>query len=505
MYGDELTLAYDSYSILKTGMDQTGQYLPLTTKMGAGRPAGYVYASLPFIAIFGPTEIGIRMLSLLSGTILIIAVYFLALKIFENNENKAKIALFASFLQSISIWDISLSKGGFEAHFALLLAAVGVLMFLYRRYILTALLWGITIFTYPTFKLTLPLIFIVLITTFKKTTGDKPVDELNADMSSSFRRIPRQYGGEDVIFYEGYKNLIISKKFWVSILVLLFFTGVSLFETSKGLSESRFLSISILTNKEIEQRIIQKINNQRFLSPMPEVVDKLFFNKPFEYTRLLIDNYVENFNFSYLFLRGDRNPRHNPTEFGSLYLIEFVTILIGITSIYKKDRRNFIFLVFWILITPLATMLMGQTHALRNGFMLPPLILISAYGIYSLRMKSRFVVILFILVQFMIGIYYINSYIPVKFADFWSAEAKNATILANQSLNKYDKIVISSRINDIEYAYPAYSKIDPFLVISNYGKFPKVYGRVIIDDDLEKYKSFDSVVIISEDSIFKKK
>ncbi len=40
---------------------------------------------------------------------------------------------------------------------------------------------------------------LLFITAFKKTTGDKPVDELNADMSSSFRRIPRQYGGEDVI------------------------------------------------------------------------------------------------------------------------------------------------------------------------------------------------------------------------------------------------------------------------------------------------------------------
>ena len=45
------------------------------------------------------------------------------------------------------------------------------------------------------------------ITAFKKTTGDKPVDELNADMSSSFRRIPRLKGGEDVT-----KGIIVSKR-----------------------------------------------------------------------------------------------------------------------------------------------------------------------------------------------------------------------------------------------------------------------------------------------------
>ncbi|KKS18270.1 MAG: hypothetical protein UU74_C0009G0001, partial [Candidatus Woesebacteria bacterium GW2011_GWA1_41_7] len=49
MYGDELTMVYDTYSISKTGMDATGQKLPLTFKMGAGRPGGYIYFSVPFV------------------------------------------------------------------------------------------------------------------------------------------------------------------------------------------------------------------------------------------------------------------------------------------------------------------------------------------------------------------------------------------------------------------------------------------------------------------------
>lgn len=40
-----------------------------------------------------------------------------------------------------------------------------------------------------------------LITAFKKTAGKPPADELNADMSSSFRGIPRR-GGEDVIEFK---------------------------------------------------------------------------------------------------------------------------------------------------------------------------------------------------------------------------------------------------------------------------------------------------------------
>ena len=67
LYGDELTIVYDSYSLLKTGNDQTGAKLPLTFRMGAGRPAGYVYFSIPFVKILGPTIWGERALSLLSG------------------------------------------------------------------------------------------------------------------------------------------------------------------------------------------------------------------------------------------------------------------------------------------------------------------------------------------------------------------------------------------------------------------------------------------------------
>jgi len=63
LYGDELTMVYDSYSLLKTGKDQTGTHFPLTFKMGAGRPAGYVYFSIPFVAVFGPGAWGVRGLS----------------------------------------------------------------------------------------------------------------------------------------------------------------------------------------------------------------------------------------------------------------------------------------------------------------------------------------------------------------------------------------------------------------------------------------------------------
>jgi hypothetical protein len=72
---------------------------------------------------------------------------------------------------------------------------------------------------------------------------------------------------------------------------------------------------------------------------------------------------------------------------------------------------------------------------------------------------------------------------PNKFATFWSADAKTVSLEAIQNNDKNKTIVLSIRkIDNIEYAYEVYAKVDPRLVISQYGKFPKIYGKVTITD-----------------------
>ena len=440
-YGDELTIAYDAYSVLKTGMDQTGEKFPLTFKMGAGRPAGYVYLSIPFISVFGLNEFGVRGLSLFSGLGMIILMYFLGKKLFTR-----EVGLISSFLTSISMWDIYLSRGGFEAHLALFLALFGVVMFLYKKYIATAILFGFAIFTYPTFKLTLPLILMVL------------------------------------ILFTGFKEIIKNKLFLISILILTIFAGISIGETLKGVSENRFFNLNILSDTKLKESIIQKINEERNLSTLPEVIKPFVYNKPLHYSRLLFENYVENLSPKFLYLRGDGNPRHNPGEWGMFYLADFVLLIVGLYHLVKDQKKIFVFIISWILIVPLATMFLGQTHGLRNAFMLPPFILISAFGLTKISKKM----LLFVLSMFTIQLIYIlitvYYFAPNKFGNFWSFEAKRASLVAiDQSKNK--QVVLSTKIDNIEYAYPVYAKVDPKEVISQYGKFPKVYGNVIISDE----------------------
>jgi len=441
MYGDELTMVYDTYSILKTGKDSTGQAFPLTFRMGSGRPGGYIYASIPFVYLFGPSEWGVRSLSLLSSLGIMVLMYFLGKKLFSE-----RVGLIASFLTSISLWDIYLSRGGFEAHFALFLALFGITMFLYKRYLWWAVGWGIAIHTYPTFKLTLPLMFVIL------------------------------------IWFSGVKNVVKNKLFIVSMVILVLFGGLVIKETLGGLSEQRFFSINIFSDTKLQQQIIQLNNEERTLSTLPIPLKPFFFNKPLEYSRTLLENYLDNLSTKFLYLRGDGNPRHNPGEWGMLYLVELPLLFIGIVSLWKKEKKTLVLLAGWILITPLATMFLNEAHGLRNALMLPPFILISSYALYNLPKKLFLLATALIFIQFIFVMQRVYFLAPNKFASFWSAEAKAASeqAIANSKTGK--SVVLSTKIDNIEYAYEVYAKVDPSLVISQYGKSPKVFGSVIITD-----------------------
>lgn len=459
MYGDELTIVYDSYSILKTGMDQTGEKLPLVFEMGAGRLGGYIYFSIPFVYLFGPTEIGVRLLSLISGLGIIVTIYFLSKNLFKNNN----LALLSSFLVAISPWDIYLSRGGFEAHFALFLTLIGINVFITKKYIVSALLFGITIFTYPTFKLTLPLIILAL------------------------------------MFFNGFKETIKSKKFLGFFVILSLFAMLSVYHSFKGLSEARFLSINIFSDKNLKEEIIQQINEERTLTKLPEVIKPLIYNKPLAYSRVVLEKYVENLSFDFLYLRGDRNPRHNPGEWGMNYLVELPLLFIGLYFLFTKNRKVFYLILAWILITPLATMFLGQTHALRDNLMMPALILVSAYAIFNLKdIKLKYLVVFLMLVQLVFILIRVYFYAPNKFGSFWAKDAYYISKIVGLFKNNYEKVIISKKIDNIEYAYPVYANVEPIVVINQRGSNDKEYGNVLITDEIDKYKLNPKYLIVED-------
>lgn len=459
LYGDELTITLDAYSLLKTGQDQLGNSFPLTFEMGAGRPAGYVYFSTPFIAIFGPTALGVRMLSILSGLGIMILLYLLGKRLFSE-----KIGFISTFLVSISPWDISLSRGAFEAHFALFLALLGTYIFVMAKekpvfYLISAFAFGLTVHTYPTYKLTLP-IFLFLLYWFQHGLSNPlKIKEL--------------------------------KFFMGGFMVLGMFGVLTIVQTLSAGSETRFSDINIFSQKDLQEKIVQKINFERSIISLSPNISQYFLNKPMEYFKIYGENYLQNFSVEFLFLHGDGNPRHNMTSLGQFYFIDLLLLLLGLVTI--KQKRTLFFLVLWITITPLATALVSKPSSLRSAFMFPPLMILIASGLNTLLAKDlmkriSLVILCFILLlQFLYFIQKLYFLSPNEYSRFWSYPAKLATKIALENKDKFDYILLSERIDNIEYAYPVYAGVDPKDVISqNKNRFSlnkhnlKKFGNVYI-------------------------
>lgn len=468
LYGDELTIALDSYSLFHTGQDQLGNSFPVTFQMGAGRPAGYVYGSIPFVAFFGPSALGVRGLSILSGLGIIILLYYIGRTLFSE-----KVGLFASFITSVSLWDISLSRGGFEAHFALFLALLGFLLFLKAKenpvfYIFSALSFGLNLHTYPTYKVSL-LLFLPLLFWFVE----------RGSISES------------------------GKKYLAGGLLILMFSGIlALSQTFIGGSETRFSDINIFSQTKLKDTIEQKINSERSISDMPQSISKYFHNKPIEYTKILIENYLQNFSLDFLILHGDRNPRHNMATMGQIYLIEIILILAGLFIFWQKYKKNLIFLILWLILAPIPTAVIDLPHALRSSFMLPPLILFSALGLTVILNQKNKVIFLLIFTVFVIQFIFFTQKLYFlsanEYSSFWSYSAGVASELAITNKDKYKFIFLSDMIDSIEFAYPAYAKIDPVLVISQnknktslasltFKKFDNVYIGHIPKGDISQF------------------
>ena len=125
---DEAALGYNAYSILKTGKDEYGIFMPLILKsFGDYKPALYAYAAVLPVGLFGLNEFSVKLPSAVSGVAIIGLVYLLVSELFDQ-KNKT-IGVFAALITAINPWLIHFSRGAWEANMNLMLTLLGILTF----------------------------------------------------------------------------------------------------------------------------------------------------------------------------------------------------------------------------------------------------------------------------------------------------------------------------------------------------------------------------------------
>jgi hypothetical protein len=129
LYWEEAALGYDAYSILETGRDHHGQSFPIVafSSFGDYKPAGYFYALVPAIAVFGLNDFSVRLPSVVAGVLLVIVVGLLARRLVAGKDkDKDTVQLIAMTMAAISPWAIQFSRGGWEVNVATCLLSWGI-------------------------------------------------------------------------------------------------------------------------------------------------------------------------------------------------------------------------------------------------------------------------------------------------------------------------------------------------------------------------------------------
>ncbi len=174
LFLDELSNGYNAYSILKTGRDEYGNFLPLVFKsFGDYNPALSVYTLVPSIAVFGLNEISVRFPSAFLGTISTLLVYAIVKKFFDSK----KIALASAFFLAVLPWSIHFSRYDHEANIMLFFTLLGLYLFLNTKNRIiwltaSAIAFGLAFNSYQGAKIWIPVFLINLViwyrTEFKK-------------------------------------------------------------------------------------------------------------------------------------------------------------------------------------------------------------------------------------------------------------------------------------------------------------------------------------------------
>lgn len=367
LYWDEVSLGWNAYSILRTGMDEHGRFLPLDTFYAFGdyKPPTYIYATVPSIALFGLNEFAVRLPSALAGVGLIIVAYFLTKSLLRSDPAVAGSDLFkwmpllSALLVAISPWSVTLSRVAFESNLAVLFNALGFLFFLSavkrspKWLTLSVFCFVLASYTFNANRLLSPLFLVVL-------------------TLACSRKALKHW------------------KWWVCSAALgLAMVSPMVAHLRSPQGRLRWDEVNIFSNVSVIE-----LSNSRKEIDHTSLLSKIFHQRYLGYTGLFLRNYFDYFNLNYLFLDGDPNPRINVPGMGELYLIELPFFLIGLISLMRPmspmaTREKFV-IFLWLLLAPLPASLARETpHALRSASMLPVPQIIIAIGLMSIMSLIR--------------------------------------------------------------------------------------------------------------------
>ncbi|HVA96236.1 MAG TPA: phospholipid carrier-dependent glycosyltransferase [Candidatus Acidoferrales bacterium] len=449
---DEVAWGYNAYAIGTDGRDEFGKFLPYTSFVSFGdyKPPVYAYLTVVPVWLFGLTAFAVRFPSALFGTLTVLVTYFLVKELFvsenfEDSENRKigrsedrknrsgfpvnlkfwhaelsefseYVALTAALIMALSPWHIMLSRAAFEANVASFFIACGVWLFLFalrRTPMLLALsvfCFAASVYTFNSTRVVAPILFALLV------------------------------AGHIKSLVEIKKATIISFIFGVILLA-----PIAPFLLSPQ-ARLRYQEVNIFSDLDVITTANQEIANDHDIW-----WSKIIHNRRVAYAQDFLEHYFDNLNPSFLFVKGDPNPKFSTQDVGQMYLWDLPFFVIGILFLFRQRRGNWWIIPVWLLVGIIPAAVARETpHALRTEVTLPTWQILTAYGFvtvvlaikrYQKMIITGLLVILFLFVGYYLHGYY--TYYPKEYSLEWQYGYKQVISYIADHQQKYDHIYIS--------------------------------------------------------------
>jgi len=439
---DEAALGYNAYSILKTGRDEYGKFLPLIFKsFGDYKPGLYVYLAIPSVLIFGLNEFAVRFPSAFLGGLSVL-IFYLFIK--ESlGEESSKVPLVAALLLAISPWHLIFSRGSWELNIILTEFLAGFYLLLKflsteRKKFLyfSAFFFLLTLVTYQSAKFLLP----VLLAGF-------------------------------FFFFQG-KILRADKKavFSFTALIVAFFIFFNLLTVLAG-KGGRVKAMSIFSYPRSDQE------TQMFLTQdkNSDLVFGFFHGTPVFFVRSVLGRYFNHFSGKFLFIGGDwSNQRNGIIYQGVMYYFDLVFLVLGFFSLFKI-KRSFLgnFMLFWLVIAPIpAALTRDSISSVRSFTMVIPLVFVVSIGMIAFfdyfknknKLIKSFGYLLLVTCYLLLFVRLVDLYMvhdPKYTSENRLYGYKQAVFAVKSLVSQKNKVVFTDKYGQPHIFYLFYTKYDP--------------------------------------------
>src|SRR3989344_1909143 len=407
---DEISIAYDSYSVSRTLRDERGNFLPIAFQSHNTYKAPlYAYMAMIPIRLLGNPTASARTTSAVFGSF---SVLLLVIIVHHFSRN-FQLSLISGLVLATAPWHLLTSRHTLETNLALFFTLAGLALFLRSRLILSGLFFALSLYAYHTQWGYPPLLIFIL--------------------------------------------FIFTRKRLAPFLAVFLITLLP-------------LSIDFLKNRHITARSSTEmlwttgyVRSEFQRGRIPALHGLSFFTSAF------LGNYSDYLNPGWLFFSGFQlfDP-HDAFNQGLLLQIELPFLVIGLISLRRYFAKNFKFLLALGAISPLIPALtQGGVSLYRDLVSVVPLSIFIAAGIYRFKRLGLAALTLSFLI--FAALYF--KHFPLHFAVRFQYGYEQIAYFLKTVYDQYDHLRIdphfgpTNTFDGVPHLYLAYyNKMDPLLL-----------------------------------------